>query len=199
MNILQLNTSARSIGSQSTRLAEAITSRLKLHHPGATVVLRDFAKAPHPPLDEFALTARFTPSSQRTPDQHARVARDSELITELKAADLLVFGVPMYNFHIPVQFKAWIDAVAQAGETFRYTESGPEGLLVAKKAYVALTRGGVYRETAADMQVPYLKSVLGFVGITSVELIYAEGLAMGEEIARNGFADAEARIDALFA
>jgi FMN-dependent NADH-azoreductase len=100
----------------------------------------------------------------------------------------------MYNFGVPVQLKTWIDAIAKAGTTFRYTEQGPEGLIKGKKVYVALARGGIYRDTPADSQVPYLKAVLGFVGMTDVEFIYAEGLAMGAESADKGFTAAEAEI-----
>ena len=105
----------------------------------------------------------------------------------------------MYNFGVPVQLKAWIDAIAKAGVTFRYTEKGPEGLLKGKKVYVALARGGLYRDTPADSQVPYLKSVLGFLGLSDITFIHAEGLAMGEEPAAKAFADAEAEIAALSA
>ena len=103
----------------------------------------------------------------------------------------------MYNFGIPVQLKAWIDAIARAGVTFRYTATGPEGLLKGKTVILALARGGIYRDTPNDSQVPYLKSVLGFLGITDVRCVYAEGLSMGEEAAAKGFAQAEAEIEAL--
>jgi len=199
MKILQLNASARSAGANSTRLADAVTARLKAQHPGAEVVLRDFASDPHPVLDEPALTALFTPPAQRTPEQAARVALDDALIAQVKSADAIVLGVPMYNFGIPVQLKTWIDAIARAGETFRYGANGPEGLITGKKVYVTLARGGLYRDTPADTQVPYLKSVLAFLGMTDVEFIYAEGLAMGAESASKGFAEAEERIDELFA
>lgn len=199
MKILQLNASARSAGANSTRLADAVTARLKAQHPGAEVVLRDFASDPHPVLDESALTALFTPPAQRTPEQAARVALDDALIAQVKSADAIVLGVPMYNFGIPVQLKTWIDAIARAGETFRYGANGPEGLITGKKVYVTLARGGLYRDTPADTQVPYLKSVLAFLGMTDVEFIYAEGLAMGAESASKGFAEADARIDELFA
>ena len=97
---------------------------------------------------------------------------------------MIVIGVPMYNFGVPAQLKNWIDAIARAGVTFRYTEKGPEGLLKGKKVYVALTRGGKYRNTPADTQVPYLTTVLGFLGMTDVQFVYAEGLAMGPDAER---------------
>ena len=199
MKILQINSSARSAGANSTRLADAITARLKAANPAAVVELRDLAANPHPVLDEAALGALFTPAEQRTPEQAARVALDDALIAQVQAADAIVLGVPMYNFGVPVQLKTWIDAIARAGVTFRYTENGPEGLLKGKKVYVALARGGIYRDTPADSQVPYLKGVLGFLGMTDVEFIYAEGLAMGPESADKAFAAAEAAIGAVVA
>jgi FMN-dependent NADH-azoreductase len=199
MKILQINASARSAGANSTRLADAITARLLAQHPQATVELRDLAAKPHPVLDEPALSALFTPAEQRTPEQAARVALDDALIAQVQSVDAIVLGVPMYNFGVPVQLKTWIDAIARAGVTFRYTANGPEGLLQGKKVYVALARGGLYRNTPADSQTPYLKSVLAFLGLTDVEFIFAEGLAMGAESAASAFAEAEARLDEIFA
>ncbi|RIX46205.1 MAG: FMN-dependent NADH-azoreductase [Rhodocyclales bacterium GT-UBC] len=197
MNILQINASARSQGSNSTRLADAISQRLLAANPGAKLELRDLASQPHPVLDEPSLGALFTPAEQRTPEQAARVALDDALIAQVQASDAIVLGVPMYNFGVPVQLKTWIDAIARAGVTFRYTANGPEGLLKGKKVYIALARGGLYRDTPADSQVPYLKSVLAFLGMTDVSFVYAEGLAMGADAASQAFAQAEAEIAAL--
>ena len=199
MKILQINASARSAGANSTRLADSITARLRARHPDADVELRDLASDPHPVLDEASLGALFTPAAQRNAEQAARVALDDALIAQVQAADVLVLGVPMYNFGVPVQLKTWIDAIARAGVTFRYGEHGAEGLLKGKKVYVALARGGLYRNTAADSQVPYLQGVLGFLGMTDIEFIYAEGLAMGAEAANQAFAGAEAQLAELFA
>jgi FMN-dependent NADH-azoreductase len=199
MHILQINASARRDGANSTRVADQITARLQAANPGATLTLRDLAVTPHPLLDEAALGALFTPADARSPEQAARVALDDALIAELQAHDTVVLGVPMYNFGVPVQLKSWIDAIARAGVTFRYTATGPEGLLTGKTVYVALARGGLYRDTPNDSQVPYLKSVLGFLGLTDVRFIYAEGLAMGPEAAANGFAQAEADLNAALA
>ncbi len=197
MNILQINASARTSGANSTRLADAITARLKAHNPAAVVELRDLASQPHPMLDQAALAALFTPAAQRSAEQAARVALDDLLIEQVQGADVLVLGVPMYNFGVPVQLKCWLDAIARAGVTFRYTENGPEGLLKGKKVYVALARGGMYRDTPADSQVPYLQTILGFLGMHDVEFVYAEGLAMGAEGVDKAFAAAEARIAEL--
>lgn len=199
MNILQVNGSARAAGSNSTRLADAITARLRAQLPESRLVLRDLATQPHPVLDAAALAALSTPAAERTPAQAARVALDDALIAELQAADVIVLGVPMYNFGIPAQLKAWIDAVARAGVTFRYTEQGPEGLLRGKKAYVGLARGGLYRDTPADSQVPYLRNVLGFLGLDDIEFVYAEGLNMGPESAQKALREAAVHIETLVA
>jgi len=158
MNILQINSSARSEGSYSSRLAGELVERLRAATPESTLTVRDLARTPHPVLDEAALGALFTPSAQRDAQQAARVALDDALIAELFAADVIVLGVPMYNFGVPAQLKNWIDAVARAQVTFKYTEQGPIGLVQGKKVYVALTRGGLYRNTPRDTQVPYLQT-----------------------------------------
>ena len=199
MNIVQINASARREGANSTRVANSVVARLQSANPAARLTLRDLSSTPHPVLDEATLGALFTPTEKRTPDQVARVALDDALIAEVQAADVIVLGVPMYNFGVPVQLKNWIDAIARNGVTFRYTESGPEGLLTGKKVYVGLARGGRYRGTEADSQVPYLKTVLGFLGMTDVHFIYAEGLNMGPEAAQRGFAQAEADLAAALA
>lgn len=199
MKILEIHSSARREASQSSRLARRIVERLAEGDPRADVTLRDLGREPHPVLDEAALGALFTPASQRTPEQAARVALDDALIEQVQAADVVVLGVPMYNFGVPAQLKNWIDAVSRAGVTFRYTEKGPEGLLKGKKVYVALARGGLYRNTPADTQVPYLKTVLGFLGMTDVRFVYAEGLAMGEESERKGIASAWDQIEEVVA
>ena len=199
MNILQINSSPRQDASQSTRLANRVVLRLRDTDPEATVTVRDLGRVPHPELDEAALGALFTPADQRTTEQAARVAQDDALIAEIQAADIVVLGVPMYNFGVSAQLKNWIDAISRAGVTFRYSEKGPEGLLKGKKAFVALTRGGKYRNTPADTQVPYLKTVLTFLGITDIRFVYAEGLAMGADAAEQGIASAHEQIEEAMA
>lgn len=199
MNILQINSSARRDASQSTRLANRIVERLRAAAPASTLAVRDLGRDPHPVLDEAALGALFTPAAGRTAEQSARVALDDALIAQVQAADVVVIGAPMYNFGVPVQLKNWIDAISRAGVTFRYTEKGPEGLLKGKKVYVALARGGLYRNTPADTQVPYLRTVFTFLGMDDVQFVYAEGLAMGEDAERNGIASAHEQIDQLVA
>ena len=176
-----------------------VVERLHENAPESTLTVRDLNNVPHPVLDEAALGALFTPANQRTPEQAARVALDDALIAELQAADVVVLGVPMYNFGVPAQLKNWIDAISRAGVTFRYTEKGPEGLLKGKKVYVALTRGGQYRNTPSDTQVPYLKTVFTILGLTDVQFVYAEGLAMGADAERNGIASAHEQIEEALA
>jgi FMN-dependent NADH-azoreductase len=199
MNILQINSSARSQGSESTRMADAIVARLVAGHPGARVTRRDLAADPHPVLDEAALGALFTPADQRTPEQAARVALDDALIAQVKAADVVVIGAPMYNFGITVQLKGWIDAIARAGVTFSYTANGPVGHLVGKKVYVAVSRGGIHRDAVSDTQVPHLRNVLGFLGMTDVTFVYAEGMGMGPEAVAKAQAQADAAIASVVA
>ena len=195
MNILQINSSARRENSHSTRLADRLVRRLRDADPSATLTVRDLNAAPHPHLDEATLGALFTPADKRSPEQAARVALDDALIAQVAAADVDVLGVPMYNFGVPAQLKNWIDAISRVGVTFRYTEKGPEGLLKGKKVYVALTRGGRYRNTPADSQVPYLSTVLGFLGMTDVRFVYAEGLAMGADAERDALESAYGEIE----
>jgi FMN-dependent NADH-azoreductase len=185
VNILQVNSSPRAWsdgqGSQSTRLGNELVERLAAANPHSAVTVRDLTRAPHPALDEAALGALFTPAESRTPEQAARVALDDVLIAELQAADVVVLGVPMVNFGVTSQLKNWLDAVARARVTFQYTANGAEGLLTGKKVYAVLTRGGVHRDTERDTQVPYLRTMLGFLGMKDVEFVYAEGLALGPD------------------
>ncbi len=198
MNILQVNSSARSWtngqGSQSTRLANELVEQLRAAHPGATLTLRDLTATPHPTLDEAALGALFTPAEQRSQEQHARVALDNALIAEVQAADVIVLGVPMINFGITTQLKNWVDAIAKAGVTFKYTATGPVGLVEGKKVYAVLARGGIYRDQESDTQVPYLRQLLGFLGMTDVEFVYAEGFAMGPDAEARALAGAREHI-----
>lgn len=199
MNILQINASARSNGANSTRLANRVVERLVEANPGAQVTLRNLATEPLPVLDETALGALFTPADQRSAEQAALAARFDAAIADLKAADVVVLGVAMYNFGVTVQLKGWIDAIARAGVTFKYTETGPVGLVEGKTVYAACARGGLFRGTPNDSQTTYLKSVLGFLGMSDVRFVYAEGLNMGPEAAAKGFAQAEADLAAALA
>ncbi|MFP5393089.1 MAG: FMN-dependent NADH-azoreductase [Gammaproteobacteria bacterium] len=199
MNILQINSSARSQGSESTRMADAIVARLRAAHPDAALARRDLAAQPHPVLDEAALGALFTPAEQRTPEQAARVALDDVLIAQVQAADVIVIGAPMYNFGMTVQLKSWFDAISRAGVTFSYTANGPVGHLKGKKVYVAVSRGGFHRDAASDTQVPHLRTVLAFLGMDDVTIVYAEGMGMGPEAVARAQAEADAAIEAVTA
>ncbi len=199
MNILQINSSIQAENAYSSRLADSLSASLRRQFPQAQLVVRDLAKTPHPWLDQDALIAFNTPAEQRTLEQAQRVALDDALIAEIQRADRIVIAAPMYNFGIPVQLKAWIDAIAKARVTFRYTEHGVEGLLKDKKVYVIQTAGGMHRGTAADSQTAYLRTVLGFLGMTDIEFVYAEGLAMGEDAEQSALKSAEDRIVALAA
>ncbi|CAM3693538.1 FMN-dependent NADH-azoreductase [Roseateles saccharophilus] len=201
MNILQINSSARRLqddqGSVSTRLANELSAGLRAANPAATLTVRDFAVNPLPVLDEAGLGALFTPVDARTPEQTERVALNDQLIAELFAADAIVIGAPMINFSISAQLKNWIDAIARAGVTFKYGESGPVGLVTGKKVYVVSSRGGIHRDQPRDQVVSYLRTVLAFLGMTDVEFIYAEGLNMGPEAADRGLSAARAQISEL--
>jgi FMN-dependent NADH-azoreductase len=196
MNILQINSSLRGNQSESTRVGNAVVAKLAAANPGANVTVRDLGANPHPVLDEAALGALFTPADGRTAEQAARVAQDDALIAEAQAADVIVIGAPMYNFGMPIQLKAWFDAIARAGVTFRYTENGPEGLLKNKKVVVATSRGGIY-PADADPQVPHIRMLLNFLGMTDHQFIYSAAQAMGPEAAAKGQAEADAAVAAL--
>lgn len=184
--ILQLNSSIFGAEGRSTQLANGLVADLRERQPGAALTVRDLAADPVPHLDSARFRAFTAPAESRTPDQQAVVAYSDALIAELREADTLVIGVPMYNFGVPTGLKAYFDHVARAGVTFRYTATGPEGLLGGKKVYVVATRGGLYQGTPLDTQTDYLRNFFGLLGLTDVEFIYAEGLNMGDEQARAG-------------
>lgn len=194
--ILQI-TSARQNGSHSTPLTTALTQRLTMAHPTSHVVTRDLQRDPLPYLDDTVLGAFFTPADQRDDAQRAIVRRSDSLIDELQNADIVVLGAPMYNFHIPAQLKSYFDWITRAGVTFRYTEQGPEGLIKGKKVYIVTTRGGAYEGTALDSQLPYLRTMLGFLGMTDVTVLSVEKLALGPDSVSASLAAAYERIAAL--
>lgn len=199
MNILQVNSSARGSASLSTRLASELVQRLIASTPAAVRRVRDLGQNPPAVMDEAALGALFTPDSQRTPEQKARVAADDALIAEVQAADTVVIAAPMINFGVSAQLKNWIDAISRARVTFRYTDRGVEGLLGGRKVYVVLTRGGVHRGLPTDNVVPYLRTVLSFLGMTDVHFVYAEGLSMGPEAEARGLDRAREEMNELIA
>jgi FMN-dependent NADH-azoreductase len=196
--ILQLNTSLFGEQGQSSRLA-AEFARTLAESTGRELKVRDLAANPVPHLTAERITAFGTPASERTLDQQRHVAESDALVDELRAADVLVLGLPMYNFGVPSTLKAYFDHVARAGVTFRYTAEGPLGLLTGKKAFVFATRGGQHAGTETDLQTAYVRLFLGFIGIRDVEFIYAEGLALGEQQRERALAAAAERINRLAA
>jgi FMN-dependent NADH-azoreductase len=180
MKLLQINTSLFSNDGQSSRLAADFVAARQSVDPDLEVVVRDLAREPIPHLTAERFQAFVARQEARTAAQRAIVAESDVLIDELKAADVVVLGLPMYNFGVPSQLKAYFDHVARAGVTFRYAEQGPVGLLTGKKAYVLATRGGSYAGTPRDLETGYVRQFLGFIGITDVEFVYAEGLAINE-------------------
>ena len=195
--LLQLNSSIFSSGGQSTQLADLFVATWRANKPDAKVIVRDLAQTPLSHLDNQRVLAFFAQPEVRTLQQQTYVAESDALIAELKQADVIVIGLPMYNFGIPSTLKAYFDQIARVGETFRYTENGPEGLITGKKAYIFATRGGLYAGTALDSQTGYVRDFLGFLGIADVEFVYAEGLNMGEVAKETALAAAKRRLAAL--
>ncbi|WP_413628429.1 FMN-dependent NADH-azoreductase [Herbaspirillum frisingense] len=197
--LLHIDSSARTGGSISRQLTASFAQQWQAKNPGGKGVDRDLAANTLPHLSESMMGAYFTPADARSAEQADVIKQSDALVDELLAADTIVIGVPMYNFAPPSTLKAWIDHVFRAGRTFKYGETGPVGLVTGKKAVIILSRGGKYSEgpmEALDFQGKYLKSALGFIGITDVELVIAEGVSMGEEAAKQAVAGAEAKINA---
>jgi FMN-dependent NADH-azoreductase len=191
--VLQLNASMFSAHGQSTQLAEHFVAGLRDRDPSVEVVVRDLASDPVPHLTAERFAA--FQADQPTDAQREVVALSDALIAELQRADTIVLGLPMYNFGVPSTLRAYFDHVARAKVTFRYTEHGPEGLLKNKKAYVIATRGG--KHGTNDSVTNHVRDILGFLGITDVEFVYAEGLAMGEANKQDALTRARAQLDSL--
>ncbi len=195
--LFQIRSSIFSNDGQSGRLAERFVARWRASNPGGKVIVRDLAKEPVPHLDAARFGAFLAKPEERTPAQQAVVDYSDALIGELKRADVVVLGLPMYNFGVPSTLKAYFDHVARVGETFKYTEKGPVGLLTGKKVYVFAARGGMYAGTPNDTQTPFIRIFLSFLGMSDIEFVYAEGLAISEASKQHSLARAEAVIDAL--
>ncbi len=179
--ILQINTSLNAGQGQSSLLASRYVQRRLQREPDARVIVRDLAAAPVPHLSADTFQAFITPAEQRSPEQQAAVDYSDALIAELAEADEVVLGLPMYNFGVPSPLKAYFDHIARAGVTFKYTDTGPVGLLADKPVTVLAARGGQYLGTPKDTQTPYLRDFFGFIGLSDLHFIYAEGLNMGEQ------------------
>jgi FMN-dependent NADH-azoreductase len=195
--LLQLNSSIFSSGGESTQLAGQFVAAWHANEPDAQVSVRDLAQDPIPHLDAKRVLAFFTRPENRTSEQQAYIDKSDELIEEIKQAQVVVIGLPMYNFGIPSTLTAYFDQIARSGITFRYTENGPEGLLTGKKVYVFAARGGMYAGTPLDSQTSYVRDFLGFLGMNDVEFVYAEGLNMGETAKETALAEAKLRLTAL--
>jgi len=195
--VLQISTSIYSEAGNSSRLADEFVAALRARRPGTRVIARDIASTPVPHLDGARFQALLSAPAERSPDQQAVVSYSDTLIGELQAADVIVLGLPMYNFGIPSQLKAYFDHVARAGVTFRYSEKGPVGLLTGKRAYVFATRGGYYRNTAKDTQSLYVREFLSFVGIDDIQFVYAEGLAISDTSKRRALLAAQTAMGEL--
>lgn len=196
--LLQIRSSLLLDDSQSNRLSERFVAAWQAANPDGRVVVRDLALQPVPHLDMARLGAFMTPAEQRTPEQRALAAESDALIDELKSADEVALGLPMYNFGLPSTLKAYFDHIARAGVTFRYTATGPEGLVNNKPVYVFAARGGLYKDKPQDTQTPHVRHFFAFLGMTDVRFVYAEGLNLGEESKRAALQAAEAEVDALF-
>lgn len=189
--VLHIDSSARLEGSVTRDLSARITARL-----GAEEVIRRDLASPLPLLTEDWVGANFTPADQRSAEQKARLALSDSLVEELQRTDTIVIGTPVYNFSVPAALKAWIDLVARAGLTFKYTENGPVGLLEGKRAIIALASGGTPAGSEIDFATGYLRHVLGFLGITDVELVAADAMAVDAD---GALSKAKGQIEALAA
>ena len=199
-NVLHINSSVRSNGSLSRQLSGELVARLAAQ--GHAIVERDLAAQPVPHLTEAMMGAFFTPAEQRGEQATADIRISDTLVDELLAADILVLAAPMYNFSVPSTVKAWIDHVARAGRTFQYTATGPVGLATGKKAYIVTASGGVYSEgpgAGYDFLSTYLRAALGFIGITDITFVQAEGVALGDDAIAATLAKGRATIGALAA
>ena len=197
--LLQIHASLFGDHGQSSQLAARFVSAWKATHADATIIHRDVATDAVPHLDGRRFAAFTTPAESRSVEQNEVITYSDALINELKQADVIVLGLPMYNFGVPSQLKSYFDHIARAGVTFQYTATGPKGLLTGKKAYVFATRGGLYAGTPLDTQTGYVRDFLRFIGIENVEFLYAEGLAMGPEQKTAALEKAQGDIERLVA
>lgn len=189
--ILHIDSSARQTQSTTRALSEQIIEKFE----GAAVIRRDLAQ-PLPLIDEAWIAANFTPEEDRTDAQRDILALSDKLLDELQAADVIVIGLPIYNFSIPANLKAWVDLVARAGKSFRYTADGPQGLLTGKRALLAMASGGTRAGSEIDFATGYLRHILGFIGITDVEIVAADQMAIDPDASMRAANDAIGRIAA---
>lgn len=193
--VLVLKSSILAGYSQSSQLADFYVEEAQAN--GDQVTVRDLAANPIPVLDGELVGALRPSDAPLSPRQQEALALSDALIAELQAHDVVVIAAPMYNFNIPTQLKNYFDLIARAGVTFRYTEAGPEGLVKGKRAVVLSSRGGIHKDTPSDLLTPYVKLFLGFIGITDVNFVFAEGIAYGPEVATKATDDAKNAIKQL--
>jgi len=192
--LLQINASLFSGNGQSSRMSDQFVAAWREAHPDGQVTLRDLGTDPVPHLTAQRFGALISKPEERSAEQQVVVDFSDTLIDEIRNADVIALGLPMYNFGVPSSLKAYFDHIARAGVTFRYTEKGPEGLLAGKKVYVFAARGGIYNGTALDTQTGYVRDFLRFVGLSDVNFVYAEGLNMGDASKQSALSNAETAI-----
>ena len=197
--LLQINTSLFSEQGHSSRLANRFAEAWRTRHPESRVIVHDLAKEPAPHLTAERFQAFLAPAEARSAEQQAVIAFSDLLIDELRQAEVIVLGLPMYNFGVPSTLKAYFDHLARAGVTFRYTENGPVGLLGDKRVFVLATRGSAYQGTAKDTQTLYVQDFFNFLGLNDIRFVYAEGLNLGQERQQTALAEATATIGRLAA
>ena len=203
MKLLHIDSSILATNSVSRQLSQHITAQWVAGHSGTVVEYLDLAVDGPTHLSADSIGFRIPPSGALSDVQKRENAISEALVTQFLAADVVVIGVPMYNFSVPSQLKSWIDRIAQAGRTFTYTDKGPKGLAGGKTVIIALSRGGVYSTSeggrAMEHQETYLQTMLGFLGVTDIRFVRAEGIAMGEAPKAKALASAELEIKALVA
>jgi len=195
--LLQINASIQGENGQSSQLANRFVAAWRRQHPASRVLRRDLAADPVPHLTAERFGAFLTAPEQRNDSQRAIAQYSDALIEELRKADVIVLGLPMYNFGVPSQLKAYFDHIARAGHTFNYTAQGPVGLLEGKQVYVFAARGGLYAGAPLDTQTPYVRDFLGFLGMQDIEFVFAEGLAIDAQRRDSALDAARATIDGL--
>lgn len=198
-NVLVITASLFGQDGQSSQLVKRTLDQLQQVHGAIRTTHRDLATEPVPHLDGARFGAFLAGADDRDNEQQRVVDYSDSLIEEVTEADIIVMGVPMYNFGIPSVLKAYFDHIARAGVTFRYTENGPVGLLEDRPVYILAARGGIYADTPNDSQTPYLRAFLGFIGLKELHFVYAEGLNMGDERKASALQEADRNIQTLTA
>lgn len=202
MSILLITSSPRGAASHSTRIATEFAEKLVAADPSNTLVVRDLVANPLPHIDADYASGIYVPAEARTARQAEVVGVSDVVLDELFAADTVILATGFINFNISSTLKSWVDHISRSGKSFSYGENGPKGLVTGKKVYIVLASGGIYSEGAAvqfDHAIPYLRGVLGFLGMTDVDVIRIEGVGMGPDAVTAALAKATAKVDAVVA